>query len=77
MAQQLTKLAYVLALAVVRARAAVANVWRTAMADQAGRYCHEAHHMRGPGPKWRAKLAQVSTRRNGKIVDFNSDMSWH
>jgi len=50
-------------IAVARARAAVANAWRTAMADQADKYRPEAHYMRGPGPKWRAKRAQGSIRR--------------
>jgi hypothetical protein len=48
---------------VVRAGEIVANAWRAAMADQAGNYRPEAHYMRGPGPKWRAKHAQVSIRR--------------
>jgi hypothetical protein len=74
MGQQLSKIAYVLAFA--KARTAVANVWRAAMADQADRYRPEAHYMRGPGPKWRAKHAQVSTWRYGKIADFSPDMSW-
>jgi hypothetical protein len=73
MGRQLSKVAYVLAFA--KARTAVVNVWRAAMADQANRYQPEAHYMRGPGPKWRAKHAQVSTRRYGKIADFSSDMS--
>jgi hypothetical protein len=63
MGQQLAKVAYVLAFLVVKARAAVANARQTAMADQADRYRPEAHYMRGPGPKWRAKHAQVSIRR--------------
>jgi hypothetical protein len=61
MGQQLSKVAYVLAFAVVKARTAVANVWRAAMADHG--YRPEAYYMRGPGPKWRVKHAQVSTRR--------------
>jgi hypothetical protein len=73
MGQQLP-VAYVLAFAVVKARTAVANVWRTAMADQVDRYRPEAHYMRGPGPKWRAKYARVSSQRYGK--SRTSDMSW-
>src|SRR5260370_25685303 len=57
------KVAYVLVFVVVRARAAVAKAWHTAMADQADRYRPEAHYMRAPGPKWPAKHAQVSIRR--------------
>ena len=50
-----------LGFAVVKTTAAVAEAWRTMMGDQTG-YRPEAHYMRGPGPKWRAKHAQVSTR---------------
>jgi hypothetical protein len=63
MGRQLSKAAYVLALVVMRARAAVTNAWRTATAEQADKYQPEAHYMRGPGPKWRAKQARVSLRR--------------
>jgi hypothetical protein len=63
MARQLSKVASVLAFVVVRARAALANSWQTAMADPADKYRPEAHYMRGPGPKWRAKHAQPSIRR--------------
>ena len=60
MLQELSHLAQVLGFAVLRASAAVANVWRATI-DRAGRYRPEAHYMRGPGPKWRAKHAQVAT----------------
>jgi hypothetical protein len=60
MLQELSHLAQVLGFAVLRASAAVANVWRATI-DPAGRYRPEAHYMRGPGPKWRAKHAQVAT----------------
>jgi hypothetical protein len=69
MGQELSKVAHVLAFAVVKARTAVTNVWGTAV-DQADRYRPEAHYMRGPGPKWRAKYAQVSPAAR------SSDMSW-
>jgi hypothetical protein len=59
MYQQLLKRASVFALVVARARAAVANAWRTAISEQADRYRPEAYYMRGPGPKWREKHAQV------------------
>ena len=62
MFQQLVHVGYVLALAIVKANAAVANAWRTTMANQAARYWPEAHCMRGPDPKWRAKHAQVFAR---------------
>jgi hypothetical protein len=63
MDRQLSKAACVLAFLVVRARAAVANAWQAAMADPTDRYRPEAHYMRGPGPKWRAKHAPASSRR--------------
>jgi hypothetical protein len=53
-------LSHVLARAVAKAGAAAVNAWRSATANQAGSYRPEAHYMRGPGPKWRAKHAQVS-----------------
>jgi len=56
------ELSHVLVLAVAKANAAVANAWRSATANQAGSYRPEAHYMRGPGPKWRAKHPQVSAR---------------
>jgi hypothetical protein len=42
--------------------AAAMNAWRTLLAKEPPRYRPEAHYMRGPGPKWRAKHAQVSAR---------------
>jgi hypothetical protein len=59
MGRRLLKLAYALAVAIVRTRAAVASAWQTALADQADKYRPEAHYMRGPGPKWREKHAQL------------------
>jgi hypothetical protein len=63
MYQQLANLAHVLSFAVVKARTAVASAWWTAIGDPADRYRPEAHYMRGPGPKWRAKHAHISTIR--------------
>jgi hypothetical protein len=42
--------------------AAAKNVWRTLLPKQPSRYRPEAHYMRGPGPKWRAKNARVSAQ---------------
>jgi hypothetical protein len=39
---------------------AAVNAWRTFLPKQPPRYRPEVHYMRGPGPKWRAKHAQVS-----------------
>ena len=63
MYQQLANIASVLALAIAKASTAVANAWWTAMGDHSDRYRPEAHYMRGPGPKWRAKQAQDFTSR--------------
>jgi hypothetical protein len=68
MFQQLVHVGYVLALAIVKANAAVVNAWRTTMANQVARYRPEAHYMRGPGPKWRAKHAQVSARHELGLI---------
>jgi len=62
MFQHLSHVGHSLGFAVVKATAAVAEAWRTMMGDQTDRYRPEAHYMRGPGPKWCAKHAQVSTR---------------
>jgi len=44
-----------------RILAATANVWRTLLLPKhPPRYRPEAHYMRGPGPKWRAKHARIS-----------------
>lgn len=72
MYQQLSNLARMIAFAVAKARRAVVSAWRSEMADQAGRYHPEAHYMRGPGPKWRAKHAQ-SSPDGGKTADFSSN----
>jgi hypothetical protein len=63
MYQQLANMACVLLFTTRKARAAMANAWWTAMGDHTDRYRPEAHYMRGPGPKWRAKHAQVFARR--------------
>jgi len=36
------------------------NTWRALLPKHERRYRPEAHYMRGPGPKWRAKHAAVS-----------------
>jgi hypothetical protein len=63
MDRQPSKAAHVLAISVARARAIVANAWQTAIAGRADKYQPEAHYMRGPGPKWRAKHARISKRQ--------------
>jgi hypothetical protein len=62
MHQQLANIAHVVAVAIVKARSAVADAWWTALGDQPDRYRPEAHYMRGPGPKWREKHARISVR---------------
>jgi hypothetical protein len=61
MLQELSRLRQILEFAFLRASAAAASAWRTVMGDPVDRYRPEAHYMRGPGPKWRAKHAQVAT----------------
>jgi hypothetical protein len=63
MSDRLSPAAHVLAFLVGKARAALARAWRLAVGEPADRYRPEAHYMRGPGPKWRAKHAQISPRR--------------
>jgi hypothetical protein len=40
--------------------AAAVNAWRTLLPKNPPQYRPEAHYMRGPGPKWRAKHASAS-----------------
>ena len=61
MSQALSHVGQVLGFAVLRASAGLASAWRATVADRADRYRPEAHYMRGPGPKWRAKHAQVAS----------------
>ena len=61
MRHHLSHVGHALVFAIIKATAAVASGWRTTMAAPAGRYRPEAHYMRGPGPKWRAKHAHTST----------------
>ena len=58
-----SNMAGIVAAAIVRAGVTMVDVWRSAVGDQAIRYRPEAHYMRGPGPKWRAKHVRVSSRR--------------
>jgi hypothetical protein len=63
MRQWQRKLAFVLAVLGGKARAAALSACRILMAGSADRYQPEAHYMRGPGPKWRAKNAQATNTR--------------
>jgi hypothetical protein len=74
MDRQLSKVAYVLALLVERARAAVANAWQAPTADPTDKYRPEAHYMRGSGPKGRAKHAHVSRGSVGRYAQFDAKM---
>jgi hypothetical protein len=59
---------FVAAITVAGARlmSAAQGVWASIMAEPAERYRPESHYMRGPGPKWRAKYAQISGRTVGQ-----------
>jgi len=46
-----------------KAWAAAVSAWRTLLPKYPPRYRPEAHYMRGPGPKWRAKHAALSGQR--------------
>jgi hypothetical protein len=59
MDRHLAKAACVLGFAVQKARTAIAQAWQAIMPEPASRYRPEAHYMRGPGPKWRAKHASA------------------
>lgn len=61
MTQHRSSVVFVLASEGAKVCVAVVNACRTLIMPD--HYRPEAHYMRGPGPKWRAKHAQVSTRR--------------
>jgi hypothetical protein len=63
MRQRLGKLAFVLTVLGEKVRAAGLSACRMLMAESADHYRPEAHYMRGPGPKWRAKNAQPTNIR--------------
>jgi hypothetical protein len=59
MGERLSKVACVLASAGAQAWVAAMTAWRTSLPKRARSYRPEAHYMRGPGPKWRAKHARI------------------
>jgi hypothetical protein len=42
---------------------AAMSAWRTLLPKHPPRYRPEAHYMRGPGPKWRAKHVSIPSQR--------------
>jgi hypothetical protein len=63
MSNQLSNAALVLASGTAKVWALLKHACRSAMM-RPGRYHPEAHYMRGPGPKWRAKHTKLSTQRS-------------
>lgn len=63
MRQPISHLAASVALICAELLAAVKDAWLSTKPGSAGRYRPEAHYMRGPGPKWRAKHAPISATR--------------
>ena len=57
MGQRLSGLLFVIVSNSAKAWATLQNAWRTVTAEHADTYRPEAHYMRGPGPRWRAKHA--------------------
>jgi hypothetical protein len=53
---------FVLASTVTRLRSLLANVAGLLAIDPTNIYRPEAHYMRGPGPKWRAKQTAAGQR---------------
>jgi hypothetical protein len=62
MIQWLSHMLFVVVSASAKAWTTLKNALRRALAHEAD-YRPEAHYMRGPGPKWRAKNAKISARR--------------
>jgi hypothetical protein len=52
------------------AGAELAQIWRTLKKDLCEPYRPELHYMRGPGPKWREKHANVSLPRNALALSL-------
>jgi hypothetical protein len=61
MYQERSQAGQILSRAVAKAIAALADACRSAMAIEGDRYHPEAHYMRGPGPKLRAKQASANS----------------
>jgi hypothetical protein len=61
MSELLSNAVLIIGSASARAWARLTNAWRTLVSKHAQHYRPEAHYMRGPGPKWRAKRAQGLT----------------
>jgi hypothetical protein len=62
MSRSLVKLLAGIAHTGARLLGAVKGIWASTMARPPAKYRPEAHYMRGPGPKWRAKRAPISTQ---------------
>lgn len=60
MRQSLSNLTARIAIAAAGLVAVVKDAWLATATGPAVKYRPEAHYMRGPGPKWRAKHAQLS-----------------
>jgi hypothetical protein len=46
-------------------RSSIVDLWHTVTSDLFNAYHPERHYMRGPGPKWHEKHAQVRTADAG------------
>ncbi len=55
MRQWFLNVAFAFTSARAKALTTAANAWLTLTGERTGTYRPEAHYMRGPGPKWRAK----------------------
>ena len=55
MQKMFKSMALVLSVAGAKVPTALTNAWRMLIGGEIGIYWPEAHYMRGPGPKWRAK----------------------
>jgi hypothetical protein len=66
MSQSHSKLAAGIALTGARLLSAAKDVWVSTVTGPAEKYRPEAHYMRGPGPKWQAKHAQISAQTVGQ-----------
>ena len=54
-----------------RRLAALAQGWRRLVGEPS--YRPEKHYMRGPGPKWRAKYAEVEAPRSTGVAQTRQD----
>jgi hypothetical protein len=73
MSRSLSEFVAGISLTGARFRSAAHGFWASLMPGPAERYRPEAHYMRGPGPKWRAKHVQISSRTTSSRLEMGNN----